>query len=233
MRRFFIVLFAVGLTLALSAAVQAATILGFEVGDSFTHNGLTVTFERWEDATNSTLPTDAVELDGAVGATDMILVFTATGTGVDIDELGIGIIHCEPGPWDDETGNIFVDCAESGIGDFGRNTTAGGWGPDPGTGEVDIDNITGTADTRIFQFDGDADGEGNDDGFINGTEQSDEFWVSYALGDIDFNGTFYINFMISNVTDLTQSVQLTPEPSTALMLAAGLAGLGIARRRQR
>ena len=218
-------LVAAGLLFWLAGGVSAATITDFGPGDSFTANGVTITFERTETGTSGA-PSNAYVTAGTAGATDLILVFSATATaGGAVDEIGVGAVFCD-GPFD---GNPLV-C--SGFpADFGRNSTGAGAGP---AGNVEIDAITGTAGHADLPVRRQCRRLRRQRRLPRRRETSDEFWVSYASGDVLLDGDYYINFMISqSATDITQTVQLIPEPSTALLLGIGMGGLIIGGRKRR
>jgi hypothetical protein len=147
------------------------------------------------------VPSGGTVLAGAVGVTDVSLIFQVSVTGGALESLGVGA---------------------SGIGGppF-LSSTGAGW--ISGT-DVDITSVTGTAGTRIFDFDG--------DGELDSGQTSDLFFVSYT--SLPDDGTRQVNFMVNGSTgsDFTVSaILVVPEPGTLALV--GVLGLGLFARRRR
>jgi hypothetical protein len=167
------------------------------------------TFSNGTDAGSITLvgtatgvPVGGTVLAGVVGVSDVTLIFQATVTSGALESLGVGA---------------------SGIGGppFLSSTGAGRIaGPD-----VDVTSVTGTAGTRIFDFDG--------DGQLDAGQTSEYFFVSYA--SLPDDGTRQVNFMVNGSTgsDFPVSAIITaPEPEVLGLLGLGLGGLALWRRRR-
>lgn len=155
------------------------------------------------------LPAGGTVLAGSVGATDITLVFQIMVDEGEVFSVGIGIF----------------DTANSA----GVPSTGAGWIPDD-PDWVDISGVSGTPGTRVFTFDNDADGEGNDNSRLSPGETSDLLFVSYS--SLVFDGTQFVNFMIiDGGPDPFVSVPLVPGPASLVVL--GLGGLAIGRRRRR
>jgi hypothetical protein len=222
-----------GLVMATAGGASAYPLLDASGGSISYDNGLgtsgTITYLG---AVSGALLTGVVTSVGTIGATDTVLLFTATPAAGVIDSIGVGAVYCDPGPF--TGGSPAVECALGNGGNppylVGRLSTGAGWGPN--NADVDIASITGTAGTRIFNF---ADGpDGGTLGDLGPGETSDRFFVAYAAGDITFDLKTNLNFMISpeSGSDFTTSVTLVPEPSTVLMFGLGLAGIAFAGRRR-
>jgi hypothetical protein len=140
-------------------------------------------------------------LAGAVGVSDVTLIFQATVTSGALESLGVGATGIGGPPFLSSTG-------------AGRIA-----GPD-----VDVTGVTGTAGTRIFDFDG--------DGELDAGQTSDYFFVSWA--SLPDDETRQVNFMVNGSTgsDFTVSAVITaPEPEVLGLLGLGLGGLALWRRR--
>jgi hypothetical protein len=197
LKRVQLVVSAGALALLLPVAAAAITI-----------NPNPVTFNNGTDAGTITLvgsvtgvPSGGTVLAGSVGASDISLVFQVTVTSGNVESLGIGA---------------------SGIGGppF-LSSTGAGWIPGS---DVDITSVTGTAGTRIFDFDS--------DGELDLGQTSDWFFVSYA--SLPEDGTRQVNFMVNGSTgsDIPISAVLeAPEPGVLGLLALGSGALGLAVRR--
>jgi hypothetical protein len=175
---------------------------------ALTINPNPTTFSNGTDVGSITLvgtatgvPSGGTVLAGTVGAGDVSLIFQVTMTGGALESLGVGA---------------------SGIGGppF-LSSTGAGWIPGS---DVDITSVTGTAGTRIFDFD--ADGE------LDAGQTSDLFFVSYA--SLPDDGTRQVNFMVNGSTgsDIPVSAILeAPEPGVLGLLALGVGALGLALKR--
>jgi hypothetical protein len=189
----------------------AALVVFAPVGaDALTISPNPQTFSNGTDAGSITLvgtatgiPSGGTVLAGTVGVSDVTLIFQATVTSGALESLGVGA---------------------SGIGGppFLSSTGAGRIaGPD-----VDVTSVTGTAGTRIFDFDG--------DGELDAGQTSDYFFISYA--SLPDDETRQVNFMVNGSTgsDFTVSAVITaPEPQVFGLLALGLGGLTLWWRRSR
>jgi hypothetical protein len=166
------------------------------------------TFSNGTDAGSITLvgtatgvPVGGTVLAGAVGVSDVTLIFQATVTSGALESLGVGATGIGGPPFLSSTG-------------AGRIA-----GPD-----VDVTGVTGTAGTRIFDFDG--------DGELDAGQTSDYFFVSWA--SLPDDETRQVNFMVNGSTgsDFTVSAVITaPEPEVLGLLGLGLGGLALWRRR--
>jgi hypothetical protein len=179
-------------------------------------------------------PAGTVATVGTIGVSDVVLMFSVTPSAGAIDQIGVGAVFCDPGPY--TGGTPSAQCSNNAPPYLiGRLSTGAGWGPDgtPDTLYVDISGFSGTAGTRIFSFPDGPDGDA-----LPGVEvgqSSDVFFVSYAASDITFDFRTNINFMISpasGAADFTQSITLVPEPGTALLMGLGLGGIAFAGRRR-
>jgi hypothetical protein len=156
------------------------------------------------------LPAGGTVLAGSVGANDITLVFQIMVDEGEVFSVGIG---------------IFDTAASAGV-----PSTGAGWIPD-NPDWVDISGVSGTAGTRVFTFDNDADGEGNDNGRLSPGETSDLLFVSYS--SLVFDGTQFVNFMIiDGGPDPFVSVPLVPGPASLFVLGLGAAALGRRPRRR-
>jgi hypothetical protein len=166
------------------------------------------TFSNGTDAGSITLvgtatgvPSGGTVLAGSVGVSDVTLIFQATVTSGALESLGVGATGIGGPPFLSSTG-------------AGRIA-----GPD-----VDVTGVTGTAGTRIFDFDG--------DGELDAGQTSDYFFVSWA--SLPDDETRQVNFMVNGSTgsDFTVSAVITaPEPEVLGLLGLGLGGLALWRRR--
>ncbi|MHC4990111.1 MAG: hypothetical protein ACYTGC_03945 [Planctomycetota bacterium] len=157
------------------------------------------------------VPDGGTVLAGSVSETDITLVFQIMVTEGEVFSVGIGVFDT----------NTF-----SGV-----PSTGAGWIPD-NPDWVDITGVSGTAGTRVFTFDNDADGEGNDNGRLGAGETSDLLFVSYS--SLVFDGSQFLNFMIiDGGPDPFVSVPLVPGPASLLVLGMGAAALAGRRPRRR
>jgi hypothetical protein len=167
-----------------------------------------VTFNNGTDAGSITLvgtatgvPAGGTVLAGTVGLTDITLIFQATVTSGAVESLGVGASGISGPPF--------------------LSSTGAGW---ISGSDVDITSVTGTAGTRIFDFDG--------DGELDAGQTSDYFFVSYA--SLPDDETRQVNFMVNGSTgsDIPLSAVITaPEPHVFGLLGLGLGGLALWRRR--
>jgi hypothetical protein len=143
------------------------------------------------------VPAGGTVLAGAVGVSDITLIFQVTVTGGALESVGIGATGIGGPPF----------LSSTGAGPIA--------GPD-----TDVTTVTGTAGTRIFDFDTDGD--------LDAGQTSDQFFVSWStLSDA---GDRQINFMINGSVgaDFPVSSVVVPEPGFAALLGLGaLALLGM------
>jgi hypothetical protein len=166
-------------------------------------------------------PAGAVSTVGTIGGGDTALIFVVSvGNGsLSLDQVGIGgAIFCDPGGVYD--GFPTTECYN---GSGTRTTTGAGWGPDGG-GE-NVTSFGGSASLRLFNF----------TSTVDANESTDQLFVTYAPGDLVFDGRIALNFMFSRTIagDFNNTYFLVPEPTTAIMLGAGLLGIAYAGRRRR
>ncbi len=147
------------------------------------------------------VPVGGTVVVGTVGVGDITLIFQVTVTGGALESVGVGATGLSGPPFLSSTG-------------AGRIAGA----------NVDVTTVTGTAGTRIFDFDSDGD--------LDGGQTSDLFFVSWSsLSDA---GDRKVNFMVNGSvgSDFTVSgVVVAPEPALAVLVAVGALALFGARHR--
>jgi hypothetical protein len=207
----------VGLAMALagSAAAYQTLFLGQSVVfDNGVDTSGIVTFVGIATGT----PAGAYGTVGTIGGGDTALLFTVTvdSGSLSLDQVGIGALFCDPAFTYD--GLPSTECT----GGFSTRTTTGA-GAVTGAGE-NVTSVTGLASTRLFNF-----------STLDANETSDQFFTTYAPGDIVFDGRIALNFMFSRTIagDYNDTYYLVPEPTTGLMLGLGLIGIAYAGRRRR
>jgi len=218
---------AAGLAVALAGSASAYPLIDSS-GRTITYdNGLgtsgTITYLGFETAG---AVTGIVDTWGTIYYTDIVLLFKATPAVGVIDSIIVGLPEfCDPGPY---SGNQFTECTTAY--DI-RFPTGAGWGPDgaPDTSFVDIATV-GPGSEFLFADGPDAGTQGD----LGPGEVSDRFFVAYTPGDITFNGKTTLSFIVHPETGdfFSTRVTLVPEPSTLLLLGAGLGAIAIATPRR-
>ena len=215
---------ALGLLLASVAATSASAVeIGYTLNDPpgsapFSAGSLTGTIDPF---TGSLDPSDTICLDGSCDLPNQDwLVFTLTVTAGSLNDAGVSALFA---------GSL-------GLGYFKQGGPAqnGAGGTDTYTGDA-----TSVPNVPVFTFEGNGGGIG-----LTGT--SLPLFVAYANGSLPtppgMFGEGATQFMIteyggagidSPIENVTQPIDIIPEPSTALLLSVGLAFLGGMARHRR